>query len=65
MGSWECAELVRFGQGIPFRAKILQRQWSNNGIDGSRGTHDPDEENLVCVTNTCPQYVYKGLLPKG
>ena len=52
MGSWECAELVRFGQGIPFRAKILQRQWSNNGIDGSRGTHDPDEENLVCVTNT-------------
>ena len=24
----------------------------SNGIDCSRGTHDPDEENLVCVTNT-------------
>ena len=25
---------------------------SGNGIDCGRGTHDPDEENLVCVTNT-------------
>ena len=24
----------------------------SNGIDCSRGTHDPDGENLVCVTNT-------------
>ena len=24
----------------------------SNGIDCSRGTHDPDEESLVCVTNT-------------
>ena len=25
---------------------------SGNGIDWGRGPHDPDEENLVCVTNT-------------
>ena len=25
---------------------------SGNGIDCSRGTHDPNDENLVCFTNT-------------
>ena len=44
---------------------------SGNGIDCGRGTHDPDEENLVCVTNTyvlnmfVRKYLIAGLLPKG
>ena len=38
---------------------------SGNGIDCGRGTHDPDEENLVCVTNTCSQYVCKEIFDRG
>ena len=44
---------------------------SGNGIDCGRGTHDPDEENLVCVTNTSVLNMFvgniliAGLLPKG
>ena len=44
---------------------------SGNGIDWGRGPHDPDEENLVCVTNTyvlnmfVRKYLIAGLLPKG
>ena len=49
----------------------VQRYYKGNGIDCCRGTHHPDEEKLVCVTNTSVLNMFvgniliAGLLPKG
>ena len=51
--------------------QIYHKGTGSNGIDCGRGTHHPDEENLVCVTNTSVLNMFvgniliAGLLPKG